>query len=62
MVTGAAGFIGSIVTQTLLKEGIEVLSVDNLSRGHRLAIAEGAIFYRISIGDGAALENLFEQF
>ena len=62
MVTGAAGFIGSIVTQALLNEGIEVLSVDNLSRGNRLAIAEGATFYRISIGDGPALDTLFQQF
>jgi hypothetical protein len=54
MVTGAAGFIGSVVTQALLKEGNEVLSVDNLSRGHRSAIAEETTFFRISIGDGPA--------
>ncbi len=62
MVTGAAGFIGSVVTQALLKEGHEVLSVDNLSRGHRSAIFEGTTFFRISIGDGPALDKLFEQF
>ena len=62
MVTGAAGFIGSVVTQTLLKAGHEVLSVDNLSRGHRSAINEETTFFRISVGDGLAMDKLFEQF
>ena len=62
MVTGAAGFIGSVVTQKLLDEGVEVLAVDNLSRGHRVAIAEGATFYRINVGDASALEKIFGQY
>ncbi len=62
MVTGAAGFIGSVVTQALLKEGNEVLSVDNLSRGHRTAIDDETTFFRISVGDGPAMDKLFEQF
>ena len=62
MVTGAAGFIGSVVTQTLLKAGHEVLSVDNLSRGQRSAINEETTFFRISVGDGLAMDKLFEQF
>ena len=62
MVTGAAGFIGSVVAQALLTEGVEVLAVDNLSRGHRVAIAEGATFYRIGVGDALALEKIFLQY
>lgn len=62
MVTGAAGFIGSVVTQTLLDEGAEVVAVDNLSRGRRVAIAEGATFYRINVGDASALEKIFGQY
>lgn len=60
MVTGAAGFIGSVVTQALLKEGHEVLSVDNLSRGHRAAISDDTTFFRVSVGDGPAMDKLFE--
>jgi UDP-glucose 4-epimerase len=62
MVTGAAGFIGSVVTQALLKEGNEVLSVDNLSRGHRAVISKETKFFRISVGDGLAMDKLFAQF
>jgi len=62
MVTGAAGFIGSVVTQAFLNQGVEVLAVDNLSRGHRVAIAEGATFYRVSVGDAPALEKIFAQY
>jgi nucleoside-diphosphate-sugar epimerase len=33
LVTGAAGFIGSFLTQRLLKEGYQVIGIDNLFRG-----------------------------
>jgi UDP-glucose-4-epimerase GalE len=35
LVTGGAGYIGSITTQHLLKRGFDVLVADDLSRGHR---------------------------
>jgi UDP-glucose 4-epimerase len=35
LVTGGAGYIGSITTYHLLKQGFEVVVVDDLSRGHR---------------------------
>jgi UDP-N-acetylglucosamine/UDP-N-acetylgalactosamine 4-epimerase len=40
LVTGAAGFIGSHLTQALLRYGQEVLSLDNFSRGHRSNLEE----------------------
>jgi UDP-glucose 4-epimerase len=35
LVTGGAGYIGSITTHHLLRSGFEVVVVDDLSRGHR---------------------------
>jgi UDP-glucose 4-epimerase len=44
LVTGGAGFIGSSVARVLLEEGHEVTVLDNLSKGFRSLIPEGARF------------------
>jgi UDP-glucose 4-epimerase len=55
LVTGGAGFVGSVVTSRLLDEGHEVVILDDLSTGHGVAVPAGATFVqgRISetIGD-----------
>jgi len=43
-VTGAAGFIGSVVTEQLIAQGHQVVAFDNLSTGHREAVHPDAIF------------------
>ena len=40
LVTGGAGYIGSVVTAELLNAEHEVIVFDNLSRGHRQALAK----------------------
>jgi UDP-glucose 4-epimerase len=42
LVTGGAGYIGSIVAAQLLASGHEVVVLDNLERGHREAVPAGA--------------------
>ncbi|WP_159944828.1 MULTISPECIES: UDP-glucose 4-epimerase GalE [unclassified Nocardiopsis] len=42
LVTGGAGYVGSVVTALLLKEGHEVTVLDDLSTGHRDAVPDGA--------------------
>jgi UDP-glucose 4-epimerase len=42
LVTGGAGYIGSIVAAQLLSSGHEVVVLDNLERGHREAVPAGA--------------------
>jgi UDP-glucose 4-epimerase len=42
LVTGGAGYIGSIVATQLLGAGHEVVVLDNLERGHRAAVPSGA--------------------
>ena len=51
LVTGGAGYIGSVVAEDLRANGGEVVVLDNLSRGHRPAIAPEIKFYEGDIGD-----------
>ncbi len=51
IVTGGAGYIGSVVTSQLLDEGHEPVIFDDLSKGHEQAIPEGAGFARGSLLD-----------
>ena len=42
LVTGGAGYIGSVTAERLLEAGHAVVVLDNLSRGHRSAVPKGA--------------------
>lgn len=44
LVTGGAGYIGSVVTEELVNDGHDVVVYDNLSKGHRGAVVDGADF------------------
>jgi UDP-glucose 4-epimerase len=44
LVTGGAGYIGSVVTAMLLEAGHEVIVLDDLSTGHEVAVPTGAAF------------------
>ncbi|WP_186321470.1 NAD-dependent epimerase/dehydratase family protein [Bacillus sp. FJAT-22090] len=59
LVTGAAGFIGSYVVQTLLEQKFTVIAVDNLSTGKQRNLSEQARFYEIDITNNE-LEHIFE--
>ena len=55
LVTGGAGYIGSITAHHLLKRGFEVVVVDDLSRGHRENVApERLHVLRLQDTDGVA--------
>jgi UDP-glucose 4-epimerase len=56
LVTGGAGYIGSVVAEELLKAGHEVTVYDNLSRGHREAVPAGAELVVGELADRAALD------
>jgi UDP-glucose 4-epimerase len=53
LVTGGAGYIGSIVSRQLLERGHEVVVLDNLERGHREAVAPEARFVEADLRDQA---------
>ncbi len=49
LVTGGAGYIGSIVATQLLSEGHEVVVLDNLERGHREAVPAAARLVEVDL-------------
>ena len=59
LVTGGAGYIGSVVAEQLLRAGHQVIIIDNLSRGHRQAVPSGA---ELVVGDLADTEELTALF
>lgn len=54
LVTGGAGYIGSIVAQMLVDGGHDVTVLDDLSRGHRAAVPEPATLIETSLLDERA--------
>lgn len=55
LITGGAGFIGSVLTAYLIDHGYEVVVVDDLSTGHSKRLDSRASFIQASILDKAAL-------
>jgi UDP-glucose 4-epimerase len=51
LVTGGAGYIGSVVTALLLDAGHDVTVLDDLSTGHEASVPEGAVFVRGRVHD-----------
>jgi UDP-glucose 4-epimerase len=61
LVTGGCGFIGSHVAGRLLRDGHEVVIVDDLSTGTLDNLPEGTTFYCGSIADRIFLERVFSR-
>jgi UDP-glucose 4-epimerase len=57
LVTGGAGYIGSVVVEELLRAGHAVVVLDNLSRGHADAVAGEARLVIADLRDGAAVRS-----
>jgi UDP-glucose 4-epimerase len=60
LVTGGAGYIGSIVVEELIDQGDEVVVMDNLLFGHREAVHPEAEFVYGDLCDRAAIKALFD--
>jgi UDP-glucose 4-epimerase len=61
LVTGGAGYVGSVCCSQLLERGHEVTVVDNLSTGHPDAVPAGAEFRRADIGDRNAMAEVLSE-
>src|ERR1700686_1768113 len=61
LVTGGAGYIGSICCAQLIKNGHFVIVVDDLSTGFKEAVPVGVPFYQAHIRDQCAIRKILEQ-
>ncbi|MDP3728850.1 MAG: UDP-glucose 4-epimerase GalE [bacterium] len=61
LVTGGAGYIGSITVRRLLEEGYKVIVLDNLSRGHIESLPKEVTFIKMSISDEQKVLALLDQ-
>ncbi|WP_375770428.1 UDP-glucose 4-epimerase GalE [Archangium gephyra] len=61
LVTGGAGYIGSVVTEELLRGGDQAVVYDSLYKGHREAVVEGATFVKGDLLDTALLRETLAQ-
>jgi len=61
LVTGGAGFMGSHVTEHLLRMGHKVVVLDDLSGGFEENVPQGATFVRGSIVDHDLINRLFDR-
>src|SRR5687768_8094675 len=58
LVTGGAGYIGSVTTAELIKAGHSVTVYDNLYTGHRAAVHPAARFVHGDIHDRLTLDGV----
>lgn len=58
LVTGGAGYIGSVMVEQLVEAGEEVVVLDDVSRGHHGALADSVPFYEGRVGDSALVERV----
>jgi len=61
LVTGGAGYIGSVVVAQLVAAGHKVVVYDNLSKGHRESVPSAATLIVGDVGDRAALDATFTE-
>ena len=61
LVTGGAGYIGSMVSHFLIDNGYEVYIIDNLSTGSRNILPESLKVYEINVGAGAQVTKIIKE-
>jgi UDP-glucose 4-epimerase len=61
LVTGGAGYIGSIVVEQLVERGESVVVFDNLYQGHEAAVHPQAVFVKGDLAERAAVEAVFDE-
>ena len=61
LVTGGAGYIGSVVTEELINDGHEVVVYDNLSKGHPQSVVDPASFIQGDLLDADKLRQTLNE-
>jgi len=61
LVTGGAGYIGSVMVERFREKGKAVVVIDDLGRGHRSAVDPDVPFYRGKVGDRAVVTRATQE-
>lgn len=61
LVTGGAGYVGSVCAQELIAAGNTVVVFDNLSTGHRSAVPQAAVFVEGDFGNGSLVQDVVRE-
>lgn len=61
LVTGGAGYVGSVGVLELIRAGHEVIVIDNLSQGHRAAVHDDAEFVEGDLRDRAVVDSVLGE-
>jgi UDP-glucose 4-epimerase len=61
LVTGGAGYIGSVVVEDLHEKGENPVVLDNLVYGHKQAVDSSIPFYEGNIGDKSLIEKILRE-
>ncbi len=61
LVTGGAGYIGSVVVERAAAAGHQIVVLDNLQEGHATAVAPGCPMVVADYGDRAVLDRVFRD-
>jgi len=58
LIVGGAGYIGSVTSHLLVRNGFQVIVLDNLSRGHRAALPDQSEFIQGDLGDKELVKEI----
>ena len=61
LITGGAGYIGSHISENLIKKNKKIFIVDNLSTGHKRLINKKAKFYKVDINNKKKIKSIIIQ-
>lgn len=61
LVTGGAGYIGSVTVERLTEAGRRVVVLDDMSKGHRSAVCEGVPLVVGDVGDAGLVEKTLRE-
>lgn len=62
LVTGGAGYIGSVAVDALIASGHQVAVLDNLYMGHRASVNPDAAFFEVDLKDRAEVDGVMKVF
>ena len=61
LITGGAGYIGSHISEILIKDKKKIFIVDNLSTGHKKLINKKAKFFKVNINDKKKIKFIVKK-